>query len=341
MNMCEEEYKPMKGVEKLKDYIIEHVTERNRCLVVGSSVMMDQFANDCGVPIDVIMADFSDFDGNIVAEPMRIFHKKSKEILLLGMADRTKMINAVTHGMTRDVVMAKGLVAVELKKEKCEGGYIFIADSRCADTREEKIAMISSLFRRPDKETMSDMEISKKLMRGEFVVEIDKSAANADIVPEKPANSRDNFSSEAFGEALGISRDREQELVCLSIKFFGKAVGVAKLSDAKDVSNMDHDIFLSLLARDIGTNVTEKLFVAFHQGMIMQEFISQYDERFEHLENDTNDKLKQIGKRHACEIRKSDTIVKIENLENLSLDEKLKACFWSGYYNQEFYRSFG
>jgi hypothetical protein len=150
-----------------------------------------------------------------------------------------------------------------------------------------------------------------------------------------------NSRSETFRDALGISDDREQELVTLSIKFFGKAVGVEKLSEAEDVSNMDHDLFLSLLEKDKGTNATEKLFVAFHQGMIMQKLIFQHNEKFEHLEKDTNERLKQIGKRHACEIRKSDTIIKIDDLEDLSLKEKLKACFWSGYYNQEFYKSFG
>lgn len=345
MNKNDDEYKPMKGIEKLKDYVIKHVMERNRCLVIGSSKMIDQFTKDCGVPIDVVMADLSDFDGNIVAEPMRIFHKKSKEILLLGMANRTKMINVITQGMTRDVAMAKDLVAVELKKEKCRGGYRFTADSRCADTEEEKIAVISSLFRIPDKKTMDEMETSKKLMKGEFIMEVDKSANDADVILAEPSTERvengDNSRSETFRDALGISDDREQELVNLSIKFFGKAVGVEKLSEAEEVSNMDHDLFLHLLEKDKGTSIVEKLFVAFHQGMIMQEFIDQHNERFEHLEKDTNERIKQIGKKYACEIRKSDTIIKIEDLENFSLNEKLKACFWSGFYNQEFYKSFG
>lgn len=345
MNKNDDEYKPIHGIEKLKDYVIEHVMERNRCLVIGSSKMIDQFAKDCRVPIDVVMADLSDFDGKIVAEPMRIFNKRSKEILLLGMANKTKMINVITLGMTKDVDKAKDLIAVELIKEKCRGGYRFSADSRCAGTKEEKIAMISSLFRIPDKETMNEMETSKKLMKGEFVIEVDKSASNADVILTEPSiehiENGDNFRSETFRDALGIDEDREGELIDLSIKFFGKAVGVEKLSEAEEVSNMDHDLFLSLLEKEKGTNITEKLFVAFHQGMIMQEFIDQHGERFEHLENDTNERLKQIGKRHACEIRKSDTILKIEDLDNLSLKEKLKACFWSGFYNQEFYKSFG
>jgi len=328
----------MKGIEKLKDYIIENVMEHDRCLVIGSSKMMDQFTKDCRVPIDVVMADLSDFDGRIISEPMRIFNKRSKEILLLGMASKTEMINVITLGMTRDVGMARDLVAVELIREKCRGGYRFSADSRCAGTREEKIEMISSLFRRPDTVTIGEMEASKKLMKGEFVMEVGRNS-DADVVLEEPVRSEDNVRSEKFRDVLGISDDREQELITMSIKFFAKALGVEKLSEAKEVSHMDHDLFLGLLEKEKGTDIVEKLFTAFHQGMIMQEFKDQFNERFEHLEKDTNERLKQIGKRHSCEIRKSDTIVKIQHLDNLSLKEKIKACFWSGYYNREFYKS--
>lgn len=339
MSIHDGEYKPMKGIEKLKDYIIDHVMKHDRCLVMGSKMMMDQFTKDCGVSIEILMADLSDIDGKIVAEPMRIFNKTSKEIFLLGMANKTKMINVMTQGMTKDVGMAKDLVVVELKKEKCKGGYIFTADSSCADTQEEKIAMISSLFRSPDMETISEMETSKKLMKGEFILEVDKSADNPDVVLEEQLENRDDLRGEKFRDVLDIDEDRDKELVNLSIKFFGKAVGVEKLSSAKDISNMNHDIFLSLLEKDKYTNNIEKLYVAFNQGMIMQEFADKYGERFEHIESDTNERIKQIGKRYACEIRKSDTIIKIEHLDNLSLNDKLKACFWSGYYNQEFYDS--
>jgi len=337
MDMHEDEYKPMKGIEKLKDYIVENVMEHDRCLVIGSSKMMDQFTKDCRVPIDVVMADLSDFDGRIVSEPMRIFNKRSKEILLLGMASKTKMINVITLGMTKDLDKIKDLVAVELIRERCRGGYRFSADSRCANTREEKIEMIFSLFRRPDTETISEMEMSKKLMKGEFVAEVD-GTNNADVILEEPIRNEDNLRREKFRDALGINDDREQELIAMSIKFFARALGVEKLSEAEDVSHMDHDIFLNLLEKEKGVDIVEKLFTAFHQGMIMQEFADQFDERFERLENDTNERLKQIGKRHACEIRKSDTIIKIERLDNLSLKEKLKCVFWSGFYNQEFYK---
>lgn len=337
--MHDGEYKPMQGIEKLKDYIIEHVMNHDRCLVMGSSKMMDQFTKDCNIPIEVVMADLSDFDGRIVAEPMRMFNKASKEILLLGMASKTKMINVMTRGMTKNVDKAKDLVIVELRKEKCKGGYIFTADSRCADTQEEKVAIISSLFQRPDMKTISEMETSKKLMKGEFILEVDKSASKPNVVLEEPMENRDDLRSEKFREALGIDEYRDEELINLSIKLFGKAVGVEKLSSAKEISSMNHDIFLGLLEEDKDTDNIEKLYVAFNQGMIMQEFTDKYGEIFEHIENDTNGRIKQIGKRHACEIRKSDTIIKIEHLDNLSLSEKLKACFWSGYYNQEFYDS--
>jgi hypothetical protein len=300
---------------------------------------MTQFTKDCKVPIDVVMADLSDFDGRVAAEPMRIFNKRSGEILLLGMASKAKLINVITLGMTKDVDKAKDLVIIELNKKKCKGGYIFTADSSCAETQEEKIEMISSLFRRPDVETIDKMETSKKLMKGEFILEVDKSADNPDVVLEEQIENKEDLICERFRDALDIDKDRDKELIDLSIKFFGKAVGVEKLSSAKDISNMNHDIFLSLLEKDKCTNNIEKLYVAFNQGMIMQEFSDKYGEVFEYIESDTNERIKQIGKRYACEIRKSDTIIKIDHLDNLSLSEKLKACFWSGYYNQEFYDS--
>lgn len=337
--MHDGEYKPMRGIEKLKDYIIENVIKHDRCLVMGSSDMMDQFTKDCKVPIDVVMADLVDFDGKIVAEPMRIFNKASKEIFLLGMASKTKIINVMIRGTIKDVDKAKDLVMVELKKEKCKSGYIFTADSSCANTQEEKIAMISSLFRRPDMETISEMETSKKLMKGEFILEVDRSARNQDIVLEIPMEDQDDLTTESFCEVLGIDNGRDKELIDLAIKFFGRAVGVEKLSNANDISNMNHDIFLSLLEKDKGTSNIEKLYVAFNQGMVLQEFASEFGDKFEYIENDTNARIIQIGKRYACELRKSDTIIKIEHLDNLSLREKLKACFWSGYYNQEFYNS--
>lgn len=338
MNMHNGEYKPMQGIEKLKDYVIDQIMNKDRCLVIGSNNMMNQFTKDCKVPIDIVMADLLDFDGKIVAEPMRIFNKNSGEILLLGMASKTKLINIITLGMSKDVDKAKDLVIIELKKEKCIGGYKFTADSRIACTKEEKIAMISSLFRRPDNETINKMETSKKLMKGEFVLEVDKSTDKTTAVLE-PMENQDDLRREKFCNALGIDNDRDQELIDLSIKFFGKAVGVEKLSMAEEISNMNHDIFLSLLEEDKGTNNIEKLYVAFNQGMILQEFADRYDEKFEYLENDSNEKLKQIGKKYACEIRKSDTIEKIEHLDSISLKEKLKACFWSGYYNREFYKT--
>jgi hypothetical protein len=337
MNVHNGEYKQTKGMEKLKEYIIDNVMNNDYCLVIGSDDMMKQFSKDCKVPIDRVMADLLDIDGNIIAEPMRIFNKESGEILLLGMANKTKLINVVTFGMTKNVDKAKDLVIVELKKEKLNGGYKFLADSRIAYTQEEKIEMISSLFRRPDIETMKKMETSKKLMKGEFILEMAKSEDKT-AAALKPMENRDNITSEKLSNALGIDDDRDQELIDLTIKFFGKALGVEKLSMAKEISNMSHDIFLSLLEEDKGTNNIEKLYIAFNQGMILQEFADQYDEKFEHLEKDNNENIKQVGKKYACEIRKSDTIIKIGHL-GISLKEKLKACFWSGYYNREFYKS--
>jgi hypothetical protein len=77
--------------------------------------------------------------------------------------------------------------------------------------------------------------------------------------------------------------------------------------------------------------------LAFNQGALMQKFSAQSNGRFLRLEEDNDERLKNIGKRHSCEIRKSSTIFKIENLNGLNSREKLKACFWAGNYNEKFY----
>ncbi len=324
----EDDYKPIKGINRLKDYVVEKVIKENLCLVMGSRELIDKFSEDCGISVDFVMTDMLTFDNQTESVPMKVYNKKSKEILLCCLADKDSLINVVTQGLTENVDEAKDLVALFLRKEKYKGGYIFNADSRCAKTEKEKIKLVSSLFRVPDNKTKHEMIV---LSKDKSVLEIDRFFDQA--VKHVPHGDE----KESFLKSLGIADSRCDYLQEMLIRLFGKSISAGKLASAKEIDDMNHEVFLDLLEKEKEMDEIEKLYLAFSQGVLMQKFSVEFNERFFHLEEDNDERIKSIGKRHSCEIRKSSTIFKIENLNGLNLREKLKSAFWAGNYNEKFY----
>lgn len=324
----ENDYKPIKGIDKLKDFVIEKVMKENFCLVIGSVDMIDKFSADCGISINLVMTDMLTFDNQTESTPMKIYNRKSKEILLCGLANKNLLVNIITQGMTKNVNESKDLIAIELTKEIYKGGYRFNADSRCAKTKEEKIKLISSLFRVPDHRTKREMEI---LSKDRTVLELDKHFDQA--VKHLPHGDP----NEKLHKYLNIDESRANKLHKILIKLFGKSTSAGKLAGAVEIDDMNHEIFIDLLEKEKEIDNIERLYLAFSQGAIMQRFSVELNEKFFRLEEDNDERIKSIGKQYACEIRKSDTIFKIENLGGLSLREKLKCVFWAGVYNERFY----
>ncbi len=324
----ENDYKPIEGIDKLKDFVLEKVMKENFCLVIGPIDMIDKFSADCGVNVDLMMTDMLTFDNQIESAPMKIFNNKSKEVMLVGLANKNLLVNIITRGMTENVNDAKNLVALELKKEKYMDGYRFNADSVCAKTEKDKIKLINSLFRIPDHKTKREMKI---LLEDNSILELDKHFDQA--VKHIPHGDQ----NEKLHKSLNIDESRADKLHKILVKLSGKSISAGKLAGAKEIDDMNHEVFLDLLEKEKEISSREKLYLAFSQGAIMQMFSVRLNEKFFHLEEDNDERIKSIGKRHACEIRKSDTIFKIENLGGLNLREKLKATFWAGVYNERFY----
>lgn len=323
----ENEYTHLKGMHRLKDYVLRKVMKENFCLVMGSSELIDKFSNDCNVDIDIVMTDMLTFDNQVESVPLKVFDKRSKDVMICGLTKKDILIDVMTRGMPESMEDAKNLISLELRKEVYNDGYIFNADSICARTEEDKVRMISSLFRVPDRETRQEMEIISK---NKGVVELDRYF-------DQIAKQVPHGDPETFLESLGISESRADELQIILIKIIDKSICEGKLTGVKDVDDLDHDIFLDLLEKEEGVSITEKLYLSFSQGVIMQKFSVMTNDKFFHLEKDNDEILKKVGKEHSCELRKSDTIYKIENLEIFSLRDKMKACLWAGIYNERFY----
>jgi len=323
----ENEHTPVKGMHRLKDYVLRKVMKENFCLVMGSSELIDKFSDDCNIDIDIVMTDMLTFDNQVESVPLKVFDRKSKNVMICGLTKKDLLIEVMTQGMPENMEEAKDLVSLELRKEVYNDGYIFNADSICARTEEDKVRMISSLFRVPDSETKQEMEIVSK----------DKAVVELDRYFDQIAKQVPHGEPETFLESLGISESRADELQIILIKIIGKSIGAGKLAGAKEVDDMNHEIFLNILEKEENVSITEKLYLSFSQGVIMQKFSAMTNDKFFHLEEDNDDRLKNVGKLHSCELRKSDTIYKIENLEELNLREKMKACLWAGVYNERFY----
>jgi hypothetical protein len=324
----EDDYKPIKGINRMRDYVVDKVIKENQCLIMGPRDLIDRFSEDCGVSVDFLMVDMLTFDNQTESVPMKVYNRRSKEILLCCLANKEPLVNVVTRGMTENVEESKDLVALFLEKKKYKDGYIFNADSRCAKTEDEKIKLVSSLFRVPDNKTKNEMI---KLSKDKSVVELDK------FFDRIAKNIPHGDQKESFLKSLGINDSRYDYLQEILIRLSGRSTSAGKLAEAKEIDDMNHEVFLDLLEKEEGMDDTEMLYLAFSQGVLMQKFSSQLNEKFFHLEEDNDERLKSIGKRHSCEVRKSSTIFKIENLSGLNLREKLKATFWAGNYNEKFY----
>ena len=323
----ESEFTPVKGMHRLKEYVIRKVMKENFCLVIGPSELIDKFSNDCNIDVDIIMTDMLTIDNQVESIPLKIFDKISKDVMICGLSKKDLLINIVTQGNPENMEDAKNLVALELRKEVYNDGYIFNADSVCARTEEDKIKMINSLFRIPDSETKLELEL---LSRDRTVIDLDRHF-------DQIAKQVPHGDPETFLESLAISESRADELQIILMKIIDKSIDERKPTGVKEVDDMDHNIFLDLLEKEEGVSTTEKLYLSFSQGVIMQKFSVLTDDKFFHLEKDDDEVLKKVGKEHSCELRKSDTIYKIENLKIFSLRDKMKACLWAGVYNERFY----
>lgn len=260
----ENDYKPIKGIDKLKDFVIEKVMKENFCLVIGSVDMIDKFSADCGISINLVMTDMLTFDNQTESTPMKIYNRKSKEILLCGLANKNLLVNIITQGMTKNVNESKDLIAIELTKEIYKGGYRFNADSRCAKTKEEKIKLISSLFRVPDHRTKREMEI---LSKDRTVLELDKHFDQA--VKHLPHGDP----NEKLHKYLNIDESRANKLHKILIKLFGKSTSAGKLAGAVEIDDMNHEIFIDLLEKEKEIDNIERLYLAFSQGAIMRKSV--------------------------------------------------------------------
>lgn len=323
----ENDYSPVKGTYRLKNYVMRKIMKENFCLVMGSKELIDKFSDDCNIDIDIVMTDILTFDNQVESVPLKIFDRRSKDIMICGLAKKDSLINIVTQGNPENMQEVNDLVSLELRKEVYNDGYIFNADSICARTEEDKVRMINSLFRIPDKETKQQIEI----------VSQDKAVLEIDRYFDQIAKQLPHGDPETFLESLGISESRADELQTILITNIDNSIGRKKLSGVEELNDMNHEVFLDLLEKEENVSITEKLYLSFSQGVIMEKFSTMMKEKFFHLDEDKDERIKNIGKAHSCELRKSDTIYKIENLEGMNIREKMKACLWAGIYNERFY----
>ena len=330
----------VEGIEKIKNVVMKQVMEKNSCLIIGPEDLINRFCEDTGIKIDYLMADSLSIDNEIESEPVKMYNARSKEVFLLSLTDRDSLVDVITTGrrMTgmagsdkEENTLLKHLVGVELVKKRYRDGYLPSADVMCADSEQKKIEMISNIFRVPPKETIDEM---RTLLKDRSIIELDKkfdsAVKGAPHIPHGDPHER-------LDESLGINEKRADKLQKLLIKFSGKSTSAGKLAGAKEINDMNHETLIGLLEKEKGVSNREKLYLAFNQGMIMEKISVELNEKFFHLEQDNDERIKSIGKKYATEIRKSDTIIKIDNLKELNLREKLKSALWAGIYNARFY----
>ncbi len=327
-------------IEKVRDYVLKQIMKENRCLIIGPEDLMNRFCEDNGVRIDYVMTDSLNIDNEIESEPVKIYNAKSREVLLLSLTDRESLVNVVTRGrrmagmtqsMNEEKTLLKHLLGAELVKQRYQDGYQPSADLMCATSEKEKIKMINKIFRRPPEKTINDM---RSLLEDKSVIELDKRFdRSVKQNPQIPHIDPD----EKFNKSLGIDENRFNELKKILLQLSELSISSGNLDDILDILDINHETFLDLLEKEEGTNKKEKLYLAFSIGKLMQEFVTEIGEKISHLEEDHDERIKSIGKRHACEITKSLTLSKIDNLRGLNLREKLKSCLWAGVHNERFY----
>jgi DNA-binding XRE family transcriptional regulator len=136
-----------------------------------------------------------------------------------------------------------------------------------------------------------------------------------------------------LSESIDIDEKRLDDLQKILLQLSKLSISSGNMDDILDIN---HETFLDLLEKEEGINKKEKLYLAFSLGKLLQTFATEMGEKIFHLEEDHDERIKSIGKKFACEVTKSLTLSKIDNLK-LNLREKLKANFWAGFYNSKFY----
>jgi hypothetical protein len=321
-------------IEKIRDYVLKQVMNENRCLIIGPEDLMNRFCKDNGIRIDYVMIDALNIDNEIESEPVKIYNAKSREVLLLSLTDKDSLVNVIIQGrrmtgMTKSTneekTLLKHLLGAELVKKRYQQPS---ADLICATSDKEKIKMINNIFRRPPEKTINDM---RSLLEDKSVIELDKRFDR--IIKQNPQIPHID-PDEKFNESLGIDENRFNELQKILLQLSKLSTSSGNLDDILGIS---HETFLDLLEKDEGTNKKEKLYLAFSIGKLIQAFATEMGEKISHLEGDHDERIKSIGKRFSCEITKSLTLSKIDNLGGLSLREKLKSALWAGVHNEKFY----
>lgn len=324
-------------IEKVRDYVLKQIMNENRCLIIGPEDLMNRFCEDNGIRIDYIMVDSLNIDNEIESEPVKIYNAKSREVLLLSLTDKDSLANVITQGRrmagmvestNEEKTLLKHLLGAELVKKRYRDGYQPSADLICASSDKEKIKMIYNIFRRPPEKTINDM---RSLLEDRSIIELDKrfdrSVKQNPQIPHVDPNER-------LRESLGVDENRFNELQKILLKLSKLSTSSGNLDD---ILYINHETFLDLLEKEEGINNKERLYLAFGLGKLLQAFATEMSEKISHLEEDHDERIKSIGKRHACEITKSLTLSKIDNLEGLNLREKLKSSLWAGVHNEKFY----
>lgn len=325
------------GIEKIRDYVLKQIMEENRCLIIGPEDLMNRFCEDNGVRIDYVMTDSLNIDNEIESEPVKIYNAKSREVLLLSLTNKDSLVNTITIGrrMTgmaesanEEKTLLKHLLGAELVKKRYRDGYQPSADLICASSDKEKIKIINSIFRRPPEKTINEMQ---PLLEDKSIIELDKRFDRS--VKQNP-QIHQIYTNEPLCETLEIDDNRFEELRQILLKLSKLSIGTGSMDDITDI---DHEMYLDLLEKEEGISHRERLYLAFSGGSILQQLATEFNEKFPSLEEDRYERIKSIGKRYACEISKSLTLSKIDNLGGLNLREKLKSSFWAGVYNNRFY----
>lgn len=327
----------VEGIEKIRDFVLKQIMKENRCLIIGPEDLMNRFCEDNGVRIDYVMIDSLNIDNEIESEPVKIYNAKSREVLLFSLTDKDSLTNVITQGRrmsgmvestNEEKTLLKHLLGAELVKKRYRDGYQPSADLICASSDKEKIKIINNIFRRPPEKTINEM---RSLLEDKSVIELDKRFDQS--VKHIPHIHRID-PDEKLNESLGIDENRFNELQKILLQLSKLSIGSGSMDDITDI---DHEMYLDLLEKEEEINVKERLYLAFSLGKLIQEFATEMGEKIPHLEEDRDERIKSIGKRFSCEITKSLTLSKINNLGGLNLREKLKSSLWAGIHNEKFY----
>lgn len=314
---------------KVRDFVLRQVTKENRCLVLGTEDMIDDFCKGTGISIDYIMTDMLNIDNEIESVPAKLYNPKSREIVLIGLTNKDYLTNMMIHSRQIDGESIKEDLRYLLGVQLIKKGHMKSADVICGDSEEDKIKMVENMFRRPPKKIIDDMtELSKDATVTEVDERFNRSVKQNPGIHEKYA-----YANESLCETLGINDDRFEELRLKLLKLSKLSIGSGSMDDITDI---DHEMYLDLLEKEEGISHRERLYLAFSGGSILQQLATEFNEKFPSIEEDHDERIKSIGKRHACEIGKALTLSKIDNLK-LNLREKLKANFWAGIHNERFY----